>query len=151
MRHQRFRGPVRGCHLELLRNEGGAALVEFAIAALVFFLLLFGIMESGRAVWMYGTVAHVAKEGARYAIVQGSHVNATLAATQTAVTTYVQKEATALGIGQVTVTFPATKGCNVNNIPQSCIVVQFACQFQPIVPILPAINLESSSQMVISY
>ena len=151
MRHQRFRGPVRGCHLELLRNEGGAALVEFAIAALVFFLLLFGIMEAGRAVWMFGTVAHVAKEGARYAIVQGSDVNANLAATQTAVTAYVQKEATALGIGQVTVTYPATNGCNANNTPGSCVVVKVACEFQPILTILPQINLTSTSQMVISY
>ena len=151
MRRQRFTGRVRDCHRELLRNGDGSVVVGFAIAALFFCLLLVGIMDLGRAVWVFGTVAHVAKEGARYAIVEGLDVNATLAATQSTVTTYVQNEATTFGIGQVTVTFPAINGCNANNKPGSCIAVQVTCQFKPVLAILPAIALTSTSQMVISY
>jgi len=151
MRHQRFRGRVRDRRRELPRNESGGALVEFTIAASIFLLLLFGIMDLGRAMWMFGTVAHVAKEGARYGIVQGSDVNSTLAATQSAVTTYVQNEATNYGIGTVTVSFPSVNGCNANNNPGSCIAVQVSCQFKPVLWILSTITLTSNSQMVISF
>lgn len=55
-----------------LRDERGAAMVEFAIAAGVFVTVLLGIMEFGFAAWEKNGVAADAREGARYAIVRGS-------------------------------------------------------------------------------
>jgi Flp pilus assembly protein TadG len=48
-------------------------MVEFAIAATVFLLLLFGTIEFGRALYMYHTVSNAARIGARWAMVRGSY------------------------------------------------------------------------------
>ncbi len=55
-----------------MRNRaGGQALVEFALIAPLFFLLLFGIIEAGRFIFYYETLNNATREGARYAIVNG--------------------------------------------------------------------------------
>jgi hypothetical protein len=46
-------------------------MVEFALVAPVFFLLLFGVIEAGRFILYYETLANATREGARYAIVHG--------------------------------------------------------------------------------
>ena len=56
---------------ETKRGERGQALVEFSLVSIVFFLLVFGMVDVGRAVWNYNTLAHATREGARYAIVHG--------------------------------------------------------------------------------
>lgn len=48
-------------------------MVEFALVAPVFFLLLFGIIEAGRFIVYYETLSNAAREGTRYAIVHGSN------------------------------------------------------------------------------
>ena len=53
------------------QERKGAALVETAIVYPVLFLLIFGIILVGIAVFRYQQVAHAAREGARYAIVHG--------------------------------------------------------------------------------
>lgn len=53
----------------------GQALVEFAMVAPIFFLLLFGIIEGGRFILYYETLNNATREGARYAIVHGSNSN----------------------------------------------------------------------------
>ena len=54
-------------------RSAGQALVEFAIVAPVFFLLLFGIIEAGRFILYYETLNNATREGARYAIVNGAN------------------------------------------------------------------------------
>ena len=51
----------------IIRNQRGAALVEFAIVALLLFTLLFGIIELGLIIKDYLTLSHAAREGARSA------------------------------------------------------------------------------------
>lgn len=46
-------------------------MVEFAIAATVFIVILLGILEYGFAAWAKNSVAADAREGARYAMVHG--------------------------------------------------------------------------------
>jgi hypothetical protein len=46
-------------------------MVEFALVAPVFFLLLFAVIEGGRFIFYYETLANATREGARYAIVHG--------------------------------------------------------------------------------
>jgi TadE-like protein len=48
-------------------------MVEFALVAPMFFLLLFGIIEAGRFIFYYETLSHATREGARYAIVNGAN------------------------------------------------------------------------------
>jgi len=55
------------------QRRRGQALVEFAMVAPIFFLLLFGIIESGRFIFYYETLNNATREGARYAIVNGAN------------------------------------------------------------------------------
>ena len=56
----------------LRRRERGQALAEFALVGLTFFVLVFGMLDVGRAVWNYNTLAEATREGVRYAIVHGA-------------------------------------------------------------------------------
>src|SRR6476619_771808 len=50
------------------RREEGQILVEFALVGMVFFMLMFGILDFVRLFQSWVTVQHAAREGARYAI-----------------------------------------------------------------------------------
>jgi len=50
------------------QGERGQSIVEFAFVSLVFFLLVFGIIDFSRFFQSWVTVQHAAREGARYAI-----------------------------------------------------------------------------------
>ena len=52
------------------RHEGqrSQALIEFALISPVLLLLVFGIIDIGRAVFYYDTLTHAAREGARAAV-----------------------------------------------------------------------------------
>ncbi len=51
------------------RRSGGQALVEFALVFPLMMLLVFGVLDAGRAILAYNTVASVARDAARVAIV----------------------------------------------------------------------------------
>ena len=48
-------------------------MVEFALIAPIFFLVLFAIIEGGRFMFYYEALNHATREGARYAIVNGAN------------------------------------------------------------------------------
>jgi hypothetical protein len=50
------------------RGQRSQALIEFSLVSPVLLLLLFGIVDIGRAVFYYDTVSHAAREGARVAV-----------------------------------------------------------------------------------
>ena len=52
-------------------GERGETLIEFAFASVIFFMMIFGALEFGIAVWNYNLVSDLAQEGARYAAVHG--------------------------------------------------------------------------------
>jgi len=52
----------------LLRRHRGQSMVEFAVLSPVFFLLLLGTIDLGRAVYIYNTISDAAREGTRAAI-----------------------------------------------------------------------------------
>lgn len=51
-----------------LRKHSGQSMVEFAVLAPIFFLLLLGTIDLGRAVYIYNTISDAAREGTRAAI-----------------------------------------------------------------------------------
>ncbi len=77
--------------LKLLKNESGAAFIEFGILASILITLSFAVIDFGRMMWLNNTVEHVAAEGARYAAVRGANKSSPVDADQ--VTTYVQDRA----------------------------------------------------------
>jgi hypothetical protein len=50
----------------------GAAVVEFAVIAPLFFMMVFGIIEFGRALMVQQILTNASREGARRAIVEGA-------------------------------------------------------------------------------
>ncbi|MCC7086029.1 MAG: pilus assembly protein [Pirellulales bacterium] len=54
------------------RNRRGAAVVEFAVVAPVFFLLVFGMIEYGRMVMVQQVITNASREGARVAVLDGA-------------------------------------------------------------------------------
>lgn len=66
------------------KKRRGAAAVEFAIVAPVFFLLVFGMVEFGRMVMVQQVITNAAREGARRAVLDG----ATTSAVETTVEDY---------------------------------------------------------------
>ena len=54
------------------RRDRGQSLVEFALVLPLFLLIIFGIVDAGRLIYTYNTVANSARDGARVAIVNQS-------------------------------------------------------------------------------
>ncbi len=54
------------------RRRLGAAVVEFAVVAPVFFAMVFGMIEFGRVVMVQQVLTNAAREGARVAVLDGS-------------------------------------------------------------------------------
>ena len=50
-------------------HRRGQAMVEFALVIPIFLLMIFGILDLGRAVYAYSTLNNAAREGARVALV----------------------------------------------------------------------------------
>jgi Flp pilus assembly protein TadG len=53
--------------MRIRRAQGAQAMVEFAAISFVFFLLFFIVLDGGRALYAYATVAEAAREGAHAA------------------------------------------------------------------------------------
>lgn len=63
---------MKSSHLPLIKPktaQRGAAAVEFALVAMLFFTLLFGVIEFGRAIYIWNTVQQVTRQAAREATV----------------------------------------------------------------------------------
>lgn len=55
-------------NVQLRQNERGATIAEFAVVALLFFILIFGIIEFGRLLYTHNALADATRRGARYAV-----------------------------------------------------------------------------------
>ena len=104
-----------------LANRCGAAAVEFAIVAPVFFLLVIGMIEVGRAMMVQQVLINASRVGARQAVTAG--------ATSSAVQSAVQDYATSVAVPSVSVnvtpdpaaaksgdTMTVTTSVNYNNV-----------------------------------
>lgn len=61
---------LRGC-----TGQRGAAMVEFAIVALVFFTLVIGLVDFGLGIFYYNQISNAAREGARYGVIDSRTAN----------------------------------------------------------------------------
>jgi Flp pilus assembly protein TadG len=126
-----------------LRDDAGAAMVEFALVSiLVFFPLVFGIVEFGRVVMSKSAITAAAREGVRYAIVHGNHAIAP--ADSTAVANHV-KGRTALSPIAVRTTWTGLDQGDT-------VTVQVSYTYVPIVKFITGgRTFTSRSQQVIAY
>lgn len=113
-------------------RDTGAALVEFAIITPLLLLLVFGIIEFGRAYNAQNTLTHAAREGAReYAITQDPVAGETAA----------KDAATSLRSSDITVTLSA---CD----PGQPATVNLQYPFQLQVAFFPITNFTMQSEGV---
>jgi len=52
-----------------MKRQKGLTTVEFAIVGALFFIVLFGVIEFGRLLWVWGTLTEATRRGARVAVV----------------------------------------------------------------------------------
>jgi len=110
-------------------RQRGASMVELALVATVFLMLIFGIMDFGRALFTYHGVADAAREGSRWAMVRGSTCPAAAcpsgAATSSDIQTYVRsRNGTLMTPSNITVTATWSGGgtCGAAHPDPGCVV-----------------------------
>ncbi len=129
--------------IRFLRDERGAAMVEFAlVATVVFFPLVFGIVEFGRVVFAKTTITAAAREGVRYAIVRGGASGSV--ATATDVSNYVIGRTKLSPIVVQTTWSPG-------QAPGDTVKVAVSYSYAPIVKLIPGRTFTARSQQVIAF
>jgi Flp pilus assembly protein TadG len=108
-------------------KQKGVAAVEFAIIAILFFMLLFGIVEFGRVLYTWNSAVEATRFGVRTAAVCDIGSDAVL--------TNMQKIMTGLTAGNVVVSYEPT-GCIIN----TCERVSVRTQNLSITPLIPFFN-----------
>ena len=108
----------------LRSSQRGAAAVEFALVAIVFFMLLIGIVEMGRVLFTWNAAAEATRYGARVAVVCPKDDPAILAR--------MQKIMPTLTAANVAVSY-LPSGCTV----ASCQQVSVSVQNVPVTTLIP--------------
>ncbi|ACZ40599.1 TadE/TadG family type IV pilus assembly protein [Sphaerobacter thermophilus] len=123
------------------RYTAGQAIVEFAIAGIVFFLIVFGTVDFGRAIFMYSELTNAVREGARYAQIHP---------TQTAgIKDVVVNKSPGLGIRAADVTVSCSPaGCQPGGTVQVTARMHFQAVTQSLLGIRP-LTLQASAENVI--
>ena len=86
-------------------GQSGAAIVEFSLVFMLFLVLSIGLFEMGRAMWIYTTLSHAARQGARFAMVRGTNaLNPPTTATNAEIEQVVRNNAIGLVATDVAVT-----------------------------------------------
>ena len=127
-------------------TQRGAAVLEFALAFLLFFTIVYAIMEFGRVVACYNILAGATREGARYAMVHGSASGA--AASASDIQDVVRQWSIGLDRNSVLVTTTWTPG----NAPGNRVKVQAQYTVLPFTGMIlqSGIAMRSNSELVIS-
>ena len=127
-----------------MRGSRGQTLVEFAIAASVFFATIFGTIEFGLAIWQYNMMSNLAQEGARYAQVHGLNSGSSLTSAQ--IQTWVRSRAVGISGVNVTTT-PDPPGD-----PGTIVTVIVTHDFTPETSFIPngTLTLSSTARMIVS-
>ena len=143
-------------------DSRGHALIEFSTCFLLFVILLFGVIEVGRMILLYTTVANAAKTGVRYAIVNGSDASSPSGPGNdpTNVTTVVKNFAGVYALNPANLTVhatyytyssgtPTTPACNK---PGCWVRVTASYPYDPLTSWVPfSFTLSSTSEGVITF
>jgi Flp pilus assembly protein TadG len=135
-------------------NEQGQALVEMALAAVLFFAMLFGVIWSGLMLYTYHYISYVAHATTRYAAVRGSSCTG-CSATASQIANYaagLQFPGVVIAPAEVTVTWSGNN--TPANAPGNYVIVTISHAFSSPFkfPLMPATSptMTSTSRMVIS-
>ena len=128
--------------------SAGQASAEFAMTAILYLTVIFGIIDYGRVLYAYNSVAYSAREASRYASVRGSTSKSP--ATASNVTTIVQNNI--VGLSTSNNELAVTTSWSPNNKPGSTVQVKVVYTMSHLIPFWTSISLPltSTSKMVIS-
>ena len=145
-------------HSRNRNSRRGATLVEFALSALILFVLSFAAFEIGRAVWTFSTVSYATKEGVRYAMIHGADNMGTdssgNALTQTDIENNVKNvvRSSAPGLDPTALTVLTT--WVPNNTPGSKVKVSveypIQIMFNPLTPRFPSPGIKTQYEMIVT-
>ncbi len=129
------------------RATPGQTLVEFCICALLLLMLVFGIVDLGRGVYAYNTIAGASREGVRYAIVHGANSGAPVGPTanDATLTSVVQGFAIGLQTSNLTVLSNWPNG----NATGAVVNVTVGYRFQPATFFFRTLGLTNHSSAII--
>jgi Flp pilus assembly protein TadG len=117
-----------------LRDQRGAALVEFSIAATLFLTLIYGSISYGVMFWVKNSITHAAGEGARSSI-RGTDP---VAAAKAAAEAVIDKTLPTANAAWAKPVSPTTGTC-ATDPTKTCVTVTVTYPYSahPIVPALP--------------
>ena len=116
----------------------------------LFILMIFAIIEGGRYIYVNGTVAHLAREGARFAAVRGSQAekdpirSSDAPATQSSIDTYVDSQSP---VGNVS----TTVSWSPNNTPGSEVTVTVSYSFTSVLTLFNGVNVTNSATSIVYF
>jgi Flp pilus assembly protein TadG len=130
------------------RLQNGATMVEFALVASAFFMLIFGVIQMALAVFAYNSLCDAAREAVRYAMVHGP------GSASPATTVQIQQVAMNvapnlnLQTSNITVSWPSDS--NIASLKDAQVTITYNYSFR--IPFMSAVTLPltSSSQMLVS-
>jgi Flp pilus assembly protein TadG len=137
------------------RSSRGQTLVEFALVAPMFFLVLFSIVEGARFIFYYEMLNNATRDGARYAIVHGENSFKPTGPPNdpSGADVIARVKQSAFGIlgSAVTVT-PTWGGTPPKNERGTTVTVHASYTYSTIIPIvpLPPITVEAESTLVLN-
>ena len=157
------------------RSRGaGQAMVEFALVAPIFFILMFAIIEGARFAFYYEMLNSATRDGARYAIVHGSNAidgcdsgppapPAVSSCDEPGDNVMQAVSNAAIGLadsGSITVSPPVWMSTpdqpnpgdtsTGNNRRGNYVTVFVDYTYSPIIPLLPSITISARSSLVIN-
>lgn len=126
----------------LARTRAGATAVEFAFVAPLFLVMVLGVIEMSRAMWIKSTMQFAVDETARFVIVNTS-------ASTTTLETYAQTAVTDTGMGSTGMTFSASSATTSDG---TFITISATYDFSVLIGYVPFpdITLTASSRIPIS-
>lgn len=133
----------------LRQRTSGQGMVEFSLVAPLFFLMLFGVMEGGWLLFHNHQVSNAAREGARFAVVNGEMSGTEL--TNDMIKDHIQDRVSLSNWDSLEVNLVEI---DENMEPESRIRVDVDYTHLTLVGFIfesAAINLSSSSQMRVHY
>jgi Flp pilus assembly protein TadG len=143
------------------RNSRGQTLVEFAIVMPIIAMVVLGLVDLGRAVYSYNTLAQSARQGARTAIVNQNVTNVTNQAISSAASLGLTAANIDVCFKESDTTLQDCSSATADDCPQSvrvigCLaLVRTHFNYQPMTPIvslfLSSIPLSSTSVGTIEY
>lgn len=147
-----------------LRSDEGSSLVEFAFVALVLVATLMGVVEMGRMILVYTTMANAARAGARYAMVHGGDRTGSGTDGPSSATSYSEVQTVAQNFASagllngsnvtVAVTYPKHTALVPGNFPGDTVDVTVSYTYDPLIGYFSSIlnkTVSSTSEAVITY